>query len=127
MTYAMTLDNSWELMSEDEMYDVNGGIQIGSNYVYFSYNDIVIAVGTAAGSLSSFQLALLFIANTAWLNKIVGVGTAIWGLIGISAVLLGGYLLQAVNQQKGLEIKYNKGDSPWLFGIKLPYLSFTVR
>ncbi len=25
MTYAMTLDNSWELMSEDEMYDVNGG------------------------------------------------------------------------------------------------------
>lgn len=25
MTYAMTFDNSWELMSEDEMYDVNGG------------------------------------------------------------------------------------------------------
>ena len=25
MTYAMTLDNSWELMTEDEMYDVNGG------------------------------------------------------------------------------------------------------
>lgn len=25
MTYAMTLDNSWELMSEEEMYDVNGG------------------------------------------------------------------------------------------------------
>ncbi|MDY0278596.1 MAG: hypothetical protein RBQ97_10995 [Acholeplasma sp.] len=25
MTYAMTLDNAWELMTEDEMYDVNGG------------------------------------------------------------------------------------------------------
>ncbi|MFH5880853.1 hypothetical protein [Liberiplasma polymorphum] len=25
MTYAMTLDNSWELMTEEEMYDVNGG------------------------------------------------------------------------------------------------------
>jgi len=28
MTYAMTLDNSWEMMSEDEMYDVNGGLSI---------------------------------------------------------------------------------------------------
>ena len=26
MTYAITLDNSWEMMSEDEMYDVNGGL-----------------------------------------------------------------------------------------------------
>ncbi|MDX9691945.1 MAG: hypothetical protein RBT45_05755 [Acholeplasmataceae bacterium] len=25
MTYAMTLDNSWELMNEDEMYEINGG------------------------------------------------------------------------------------------------------
>lgn len=25
MTYLMTLDNSWELMTEDELYDVNGG------------------------------------------------------------------------------------------------------
>jgi len=25
MTYGLTLDNSWELMSEEEMYDVNGG------------------------------------------------------------------------------------------------------
>ena len=25
MTYAMTLDHSWEIMSEEEMYDVNGG------------------------------------------------------------------------------------------------------
>ncbi|MBV1708985.1 MAG: hypothetical protein KMY54_03920 [Erysipelothrix sp.] len=25
MTYAMTLDHSWEIMSEDEMHDVNGG------------------------------------------------------------------------------------------------------
>jgi len=30
MTYAMTLDNSWELMTEDEMYDVNGGVTVGT-------------------------------------------------------------------------------------------------
>jgi len=30
MTYAMTLDNSWEIMSEDEMYDVNGGLSLGT-------------------------------------------------------------------------------------------------
>jgi len=29
MTYAMTLDNSWELMSEEEMYDVN----VGGNFM----------------------------------------------------------------------------------------------
>jgi hypothetical protein len=37
MTYAMTLDNSWELMTEDEMYDVNGGgritITLAKNFV----------------------------------------------------------------------------------------------
>ncbi|NLK12910.1 MAG: hypothetical protein GX312_04865 [Candidatus Phytoplasma sp.] len=26
MSYTMILDNSWELMTEDEMYDVNGGL-----------------------------------------------------------------------------------------------------
>lgn len=33
MTYAMTLDNSWEIMSEDEMYDVNGGETV---MIYFT-------------------------------------------------------------------------------------------
>lgn len=30
MTYAMTLDNSWEIMDENEMYDVNGGKYLGT-------------------------------------------------------------------------------------------------
>lgn len=130
MTYAMTLDNSWELMSEDEMYDVNGGITFGSNYIYFTYNDLAATVGAVAMGYGTFysaaSLAALFIANTAWLNGIVGVGTLIWGLLGVSSIIIGGFLLEAARTQKGLEIKVTYSSS-WLFGIKLPGLEFTVR
>ena len=50
MTYAMTLDNSWELMTEDEMYDVNGG---GSIYTWMVSAPIDIAL-IASGSYAAF-------------------------------------------------------------------------
>jgi len=46
MTYGLTLDNSWELMSEEEMYDVNGG---GSWALTFTSKTIGIAIGAVSG------------------------------------------------------------------------------
>ncbi len=46
MTYAMTLDNSWELMSEEEMYEVNGGGQIN---IIISRDVIMDVAGIMAG------------------------------------------------------------------------------
>ena len=45
MTYAMTLDNSWEIMNEDEMYDVNGGGWFSRAYdkVVKMFADIIVA------------------------------------------------------------------------------------
>lgn len=61
MTYAMTLDNSWELMSEDEMYDVNGGF-LGWSGTKFRNNVGVIAgaIWTAVKYLGIATLAASF-------------------------------------------------------------------
>lgn len=63
---------------------------------------------------NTVSLAGMFIANTAWLNTIVGIGTVIWGILGFSAVILGGYLIEGARQQKRLEIKLTFSSS-WDF------------
>jgi len=56
MTYAMTLDNSWEIMNEEEMYDVNGGGW---------YSDKVAKVVKMFGDVVVGTLALAFGLNAA--------------------------------------------------------------
>ncbi|NLK12912.1 MAG: hypothetical protein GX312_04875 [Candidatus Phytoplasma sp.] len=56
MTYAMTLDNSWELMSEDEMYEVNGGMTV-------SELALIIDVGLIT---ASFVIGAVSIAQSSW-------------------------------------------------------------
>lgn len=63
MTYAMTLDNSWKLMSEEEMYDVNGGISFDSVKVFgvtiswelrITNSELVTLLGLVAGGTSIY-------------------------------------------------------------------------
>ena len=63
MTYAMTLDNAWELMTEDEMYDVNGGITFEKVSVWgvliswelrMSNSELVTLLGLIAAGTSMY-------------------------------------------------------------------------
>ena len=60
MTYAMTLDNSWELMTEEEMYDVNGGIS--KTYYEYLSGGSAIAWITAMSVKAGVQFATAFAA-----------------------------------------------------------------
>jgi hypothetical protein len=80
MTYAMTLDNSWELMTEDEMYDVNGG------FLNFIQNAIDHAWSVFTGAVYT-AVALVFKTNVAILYKMANLGYLINGFKGaVSAV-----------------------------------------
>jgi hypothetical protein len=72
MTYAMTLDNSWELMSEEEMYDVNGGIYLGT------YTNIFGCIENFAGWLG-FSAITFYNLYTAGFTY-----ASIFGLMGFS-------------------------------------------
>lgn len=59
MTYAMTLDNSWELMNEEEMYDVNGGGLFASGvstyWTGIAFDAAIIAFGIGVAATSFFK------------------------------------------------------------------------
>jgi len=104
MTYAMTLDNSWEVMNEEEMYDVNGG-----NAAMFVKNIVGLAAMFAAlgvvgktfgkilktfasSSVSKFfaWTAAKWAAFTATHAKLVNViSTALYVTVIVGAVALG--------------------------------------
>jgi len=64
MTYAMTLDNSWEIMSEDEMYDVNGGMTVATMALMIDAS--LIAASLVIGAVA--------IAKSTWLAGMVSKG-----------------------------------------------------
>lgn len=45
MIYAMCLDSSWNVMCEEESYDVNGGFRISNSVLIVSINLAIIAIG----------------------------------------------------------------------------------
>ena len=106
MTYAMTLDNSWELMSEEEMYDVNGGA-------------VYIPNGTLVGMfswLASYSVATIFayasIIKTTLAAFVTGLslGTAAViaaFIIGTDTIGLAIELSSALTSGLGLEISLN--------------------
>ena len=57
MTYAMTLDNSWELMTEEEMYDVNGGITSTYTTILSGAAAVAWMIGQAALAGIKFYIA----------------------------------------------------------------------
>ena len=71
MTYAMTLDHSWEIMSEEEMYDVNGGnaSDLALNLLVGIVGGIVANKIAPFVTLTNMKLALAYAgaaANVVW-------------------------------------------------------------
>jgi len=99
MTYAMTLDNSWEIMTEEEMYDVNGG---GTLTIGFG---VMLTPGLVAGLLSGTV-------TRAVVGSIIA-KSSIGGLIGLAigaaSSLLASILIQALTNK----IIDSLGDVPY--------------
>jgi len=84
MTYAMTLDNSWELMTEDEMYDVNGGFLGGvlnwlDTQVWYQLAAFISTVATAG--------SVLYKISGPALKTLVSASPILWNGIKASFVL----------------------------------------
>ncbi len=73
MTYALTFDNSWAVMSEDEMHDVNGGglFRKFNNWL----NDQVWY------QIATFVSTMGFIFSGKRLELIVKSSKALWGAV----------------------------------------------
>jgi len=84
MTYAMTLDNSWELMTEEEMYDVNGGwtTYTGASAWVEITNMIANIVGWGGLSVA---LVKTMLAGAVTAASVVGALVAFASAIGLSA------------------------------------------
>ena len=116
MTYGLTLDNSWELMSEEEMYDVNGGavyipnstlVGMFSWLASFSVTTIVAYATVIKTTLAAFVTGLSL--GTAAAIGLFILGTDTLGLaIELSSALTSGL---------GLEISLNYKK---FFGASIP-------
>jgi hypothetical protein len=88
MTYAMTLDNSWNIMSEEEMYDVNGGVSFWTKTAIIASAIAVAAMLTVAIVYFQFWLGatIMKLAIGAYITKLgaVTVATIIAGSLGVS-------------------------------------------
>lgn len=117
MTYAMTLDNSWELMTEEEMYDVNGGAVFFqgsfSNWTAgftIGYNALLALLGgmastiVAAGPVAAGSAVLLVKAAAAAAVQVIPkVGLAIGGaIIGISSWSVAVAIYDALTERTGI-------------------------
>ena len=105
MTYAMTLDNSWELMTEEEMYDVNGG---KNHYDTMTATAAVILLG--AGLMTWLSNAVGYAAAAALLAApTVGLGSIISGIVSGYSGWMASLFLGAYNQ--AVDIKEQYGGS----------------
>lgn len=93
MSYTMILDNSWELMSEEEMYDVNGG----DAAMFAALGVVGKTFGKILGTFAIFFVSMVFswrvvkwTAFTASQAKLVNViSTALYITVIVGAVALG--------------------------------------
>jgi len=81
MSYAMTLDNSWDVMSEDEMYDVNGGWGWSWKWSASTFADNVISLAVSTG--------IVKLVTYAFTN--MGFNMAKWSLKGAIKLLVSGW------------------------------------
>ena len=118
MTYAMTLDNSWELMTEEEMYDVNGGgtTEIVVTFLTDAAFKGAIGLGAVAFATALYAKVAVLLAP---LHAIPVVGTvAYWSLLG-SFVAAATYAFT-----KGVNIVLNIAF--WSFRNKTHNFTFTL-
>lgn len=85
MTYAMTFDNSWEVMTEDEMYEVNGGISFWTR---------LAVIGAFAASAAVLTLAIVtfnILLGAAIMKLKIGKFIAQLGVTGVAAIVLSSF------------------------------------
>jgi hypothetical protein len=117
MTYGMTLDNSWEIMSEEEMYDVNGGVTISNS----TLDGILIALGinplgTVLYAIGAYKLGAMVAGAIAALPT--PISWAIAAYVSMFLYDLGSGFITAVVHNKDLEIGFG-----WKWGV-IPVLTF---
>lgn len=119
--YSMALDNSWIVMNEEEMYDVNGGA--GLKVYYLSHQDLGGLVGAAfLSGIVSYTYAycqVSAIAATLACIPVVGPALAVW-LIGHS-VAFAWAIVDVAFTGKGIQIYANT-----FWGIPNGTFSFDV-
>lgn len=96
----MTLDNSWEIMTEDEMYDVNGGF-LGWSGNKFVHNVGVIAE-TIFNTILAFGGAVLATSFAHMISQAVGKGVALQ----VSAKAIAGNIAKA-----------SVATAKWIYGV----------
>ena len=89
MTYAMTLDNSWKMMSEEEMYDVNGGGTLTVGFGVMLTPGLVS--GLLAGTVTKAVVASIIATSS--------IGGPIGWAIGAASGLLASVLIQALTNK----------------------------
>ncbi|MCU0104453.1 hypothetical protein N7603_02130 [Acholeplasma vituli] len=110
MTYAMTLDNSWELMTEDEMYDVNGGGTIALS-IRISAETIGAAVGAGIGVYVGYLVGVLAV-KLGLIASTTGPGAIlIMAISGVTLTLIGAAIANAIedavrNGQNTATVRY---------------------
>ena len=127
MTYTMTFDNSWELMSEDEMYDVNGGLYLDQSTVDSLLMGIIGTVVASPYGISG--VALLVKGSAGYIVSALGslgpVGLVI-GVLGSAYVVahateIAEALVTASIHRQGIDLNFG-----WKWGI-IPWIVFSAR
>ena len=122
MTYAMTLDHSWEIMSEEEMYDVNGGMYVPDSTI----QAIAFAIGVSAATTIPVAMVAIKIGAGIMAGALAGLpGGNIIGLVGAAYLManvgsIAPAFVSAVVRRRGMDIGID-----WWFA--LPVLSFSAR
>ncbi|MDY0277786.1 MAG: hypothetical protein RBQ97_06850 [Acholeplasma sp.] len=122
MTYAMTLDNSWELMSEEEMYDVNGG---KNHYDTMTATAAVNLLGAGllvwlADAVGYSSAAALLAAPT------LGLGSIITGIIGGYSGWMASLYLGAYNQANDIVDQYGGSQMVTIKTTTILFLGVTA-
>jgi len=117
----MTIENSWEFMSEEEMYDVNGGATVGI------YLDITLSlgfvVGVLAGSITSTMIVTSLIMSAVAATAVggpaaIGIGTTLAGVVGaILARSITAYIVNTIGGSAARELAYEA----FMFNLWIPF------
>ena len=104
MTYAMTLDHSWEIMSEDEMHDVNGGNwYLDNSQVRSLVAGVFVSGASLAVNIAAIKSSMYFILLGVSVKAPILIG--ITGLLALNASAFAFALGNAYIDRKGVRIR----------------------
>ncbi len=88
-------------MNDSDMFDVNGGLRIRIS------KDTVRSIfsGIALSGIGVMALYTMFMAATIWINSIPGLGSLVYGFMGISGLAAGLTIAAALVNGEGVQIE----------------------